>query len=39
MAELGRYGGDDWFNLGDRDLGTHLYRTAAARATAPRSPR
>ena len=27
MAELGRYGGDDWFSLGDRDLGTHLYRT------------
>lgn len=27
MAELGRYGGADWFSLGDRDLGTHLYRT------------
>jgi len=27
MTELGRYGGDDWFSLGDRDLGTHLYRT------------
>jgi LPPG:FO 2-phospho-L-lactate transferase len=27
MAELGRYGGGNWFNLGDRDLGTHLYRT------------
>jgi len=27
MAELGRYGGDNWFGLGDRDLGTHLYRT------------
>ncbi len=24
---LGRYGGEDWFALGDRDLGTHLYRT------------
>ena len=23
-----RYGGEAWFNLGDRDLGTHLYRTA-----------
>ena len=23
-----RYGGADWFLLGDRDLGTHLYRTA-----------
>lgn len=27
METLGRYGGVDWFNLGDRDLGTHLYRT------------
>lgn len=27
MDTLGRYGGVDWFNLGDRDLGTHLYRT------------
>ena len=27
MDTLGRYGGIDWFNLGDRDLGTHLYRT------------
>lgn len=27
MEMLGRYGGEDWFNLGDRDLGTHLYRT------------
>ncbi len=27
MAELGRLGGADWFSLGDRDLGTHLYRT------------
>jgi len=27
MAELGRYGGDNWFSLGDRDLGTHLFRT------------
>jgi LPPG:FO 2-phospho-L-lactate transferase len=24
-----RYGGDDWFALGDRDLGTHLVRTEA----------
>lgn len=28
MAELGRYGGENWFSLGDRDLGTHLFRTA-----------
>jgi LPPG:FO 2-phospho-L-lactate transferase len=27
MESLGRYGGITWFNLGDRDLGTHLYRT------------
>jgi LPPG:FO 2-phospho-L-lactate transferase len=29
MAELGAYSGGrlGWFNLGDRDLGTHLYRT------------
>lgn len=27
MAGLGRYGGQTWFGLGDRDLGTHLYRT------------
>ena len=27
MATVRRYGGISWFNLGDRDLGTHLYRT------------
>ncbi|MCB0995427.1 MAG: 2-phospho-L-lactate transferase [Acidimicrobiales bacterium] len=27
MDMLGRYGGVTWFNLGDRDLGTHLFRT------------
>ena len=27
MSMVSRYGGLDWFNLGDRDLGTHLYRT------------
>ncbi|MEO6987440.1 MAG: 2-phospho-L-lactate transferase [Aquihabitans sp.] len=27
MATVGRYGGIDWFGLGDRDLGTHMYRT------------
>jgi LPPG:FO 2-phospho-L-lactate transferase len=26
-AELGRIGGKNWFQLGDRDLATHLYRT------------
>ncbi len=28
MTTLDRLGGEAWFNLGDRDLGTHLYRTA-----------
>ncbi len=27
MESLDRYGGQSWFGLGDRDLGTHLYRT------------
>jgi LPPG:FO 2-phospho-L-lactate transferase len=27
MDVVGRYGGPDWFRLGDRDLGTHLFRT------------
>jgi LPPG:FO 2-phospho-L-lactate transferase len=27
MEMLGRLGGEPWFNLGDQDLGTHLYRT------------
>ncbi|MCQ3813489.1 MAG: 2-phospho-L-lactate transferase [Acidimicrobiia bacterium] len=27
MKSLSRYGGHDWFSLGDQDLGTHLYRT------------
>lgn len=27
MAVVGELGGPDWFALGDRDLGTHLYRT------------
>src|SRR5690349_10908782 len=34
MATLGRYGGENWFNLGDQDLGTHLYRTARRHAGA-----
>ncbi len=25
-----RYAGDDWFQLGDRDLATHILRTAGA---------
>lgn len=32
MATVKRYGGPDWFGLGDRDLGTHLLRTEALRA-------
>jgi LPPG:FO 2-phospho-L-lactate transferase len=28
METLGRLGGERWFNLGDRDLGTHLFRTS-----------
>jgi len=31
MDMLGRYGGETWFRLGDRDLGMHLFRTAALR--------
>lgn len=29
---LGRYGAPTWFSLGDRDLATHILRTAALRA-------
>jgi LPPG:FO 2-phospho-L-lactate transferase len=28
MSALRRYGREQWFNLGDRDLATHLHRTA-----------
>lgn len=31
MSVLGELGRTPWFNLGDRDLGLHLYRTAALR--------
>lgn len=31
LAMVKRYGGPDWFQLGDRDLGTHLVRTQALR--------
>jgi LPPG:FO 2-phospho-L-lactate transferase len=34
METLRRYGGEAWFNLGDRDLGTHLFRTARRHAGA-----
>ena len=29
LAMVGRYGGDTWFRLGDRDLATHLMRSEA----------
>lgn len=29
LGMVRRYGGEDWFSLGDRDLGTHLLRTQA----------
>jgi LPPG:FO 2-phospho-L-lactate transferase len=31
LQMVGRYGGADWFQLGDRDLGTHLMRTEMLR--------
>ncbi len=37
MATLERYGGASWFGLGDRDLGTHLYRTQRLVEGAPLS--
>ncbi len=27
LEMLGRYGGETWFRVGDRDLATHIYRT------------
>jgi LPPG:FO 2-phospho-L-lactate transferase len=32
LATVGALGGDDWFKLGDLDLGLHLVRTQALRA-------
>ena len=37
MAQLRRLGGPAWFNLGDRDLGTHLHRTTRLGEGAPLS--
>jgi LPPG:FO 2-phospho-L-lactate transferase len=31
LERVRRYGGDDWFALGDRDLATHILRTEALR--------
>jgi LPPG:FO 2-phospho-L-lactate transferase len=37
LAMVKRYGGPDWFGLGDRDMATHLLRTEALRAGEPLS--
>jgi LPPG:FO 2-phospho-L-lactate transferase len=37
LETVSRLGGDDWFRLGDRDLGLHLVRTQALRAGQPLS--
>jgi LPPG:FO 2-phospho-L-lactate transferase len=37
LETVGALGGDDWFALGDRDLGLHLVRTEALQAGEPLS--
>jgi LPPG:FO 2-phospho-L-lactate transferase len=37
LSMVKRYGGPDWFGLGDRDLATHLLRSEALRAGEPLS--
>jgi len=37
LETVGALGGDDWFALGDRDLGLHLVRTQALRTGEPLS--
>ena len=37
LGALERYGVPTWFNIGDRDFATHLYRTERLRAGAPLS--
>jgi LPPG:FO 2-phospho-L-lactate transferase len=37
LAEAARLGGEDWFKLGDRDIGLHLVRTEALRRGEPLS--
>ncbi|HKV28510.1 MAG TPA: 2-phospho-L-lactate transferase [Candidatus Acidoferrales bacterium] len=32
LHQLGQYGRPSWFNLGDRDLATHIHRTAMIRS-------
>jgi LPPG:FO 2-phospho-L-lactate transferase len=37
LAAAGELGGEDWFRLGDRDIGLHLVRTKALRGGSPLS--
>ena len=37
LGFLGRYTGETWFRLGDRDLATHIYRTALLNRGVPLS--
>src|SRR6266511_4767670 len=37
LDEVGRFGGEKWFQLGDRDLGLHLVRTQALHRGEPLS--
>jgi len=37
LTTVGALGGEDWFRLGDRDLGLHLVRTQALRSGEPLS--
>ena len=37
LAAAGRWGGEEWFRLGDLDLGLHLVRTQALRGGGPLS--
>ena len=37
LEEAGRFGGEGWFRLGDRDIGLHLVRTQALAAGEPLS--
>lgn len=37
MGALERYGAETWFRLGDKDLGTHIYRTGRLAGGAPLS--
>jgi len=37
LESIGRFGRETWFNIGDRDLGTHIHRTRLLREGAPLS--